>query len=53
MKIEITNADHPKRRAAIAILEDLIERGVFKREPKGEAWYTLEDALTETIDLYL
>ena len=51
-KIALWDAEHPARRAAIAVLEDLIERGVFKKEPRGEAWYTLEDALTEIINIH-
>ena len=32
---------------AINILEYLLD--LFKKEPKGEAWYQLEDKLTEII----
>jgi hypothetical protein len=45
--ISLGDADHPDRRKAIAILEYLLNQ--FKREPKGERWYELEDAITNII----
>ena len=48
-RVLLGDAEHPTRQKAIAILEMLIGAGVFKKEPKNELWYQLEDAITEII----
>lgn len=55
-KIEIWDAQHPKRQKAIAILEWLegllYEKGVIKsdKEFDGELWYELEDGITDILN---
>lgn len=44
------DAQHPSRLAAIDILEFLIGDHAFKKEPKGEEWYRLEDKIAELIN---
>lgn len=47
--VRLDDAQHPIRQKAIAVLEMLIGASVFKKEPKNELWYQLEDAITEII----
>ena len=46
---EIGNADHPIRQAAIAIIEQVLEKELDK-EIEGEEYYRLEDKLTNIIN---
>ena len=46
---EIGNANHPIRQAAIAIIEQVLEKELDK-EIEGEEYYRLEDKLTNIIN---
>jgi hypothetical protein len=54
-KVEIWDAQHPKRQKAIAILEWLepllAEKGLLKNDHvfDGELWYELEDGITNIL----
>lgn len=47
-KIDPYNAEHPARKAAIRIIESVIEPFI-KRGLQGKAYYALEDELTAII----
>lgn len=47
IKIDLYNVEHPARQKAIRILEEVIDR--TGKNIKGEAWYQLEDFITEVI----
>jgi len=48
-KIDIYDADHPLRRTAIELIENIIEP-LINRGINGERYYQLEDNITETLN---
>jgi hypothetical protein len=49
-----SNAEHPYRQTAIAIIEQIIEpRYAPERGINGEAYYKLEDEIVSLLDRYL
>ena len=47
--IDINNAEHPSRKKAIEIIEDIIEPAI-NRDINGKEYYELEDKLTIIIE---
>jgi hypothetical protein len=47
-KIDLYNAEHPSRKLAILVLEQIQKE--FKQTIRNGDWYTNEDYLTDTIE---